>query len=87
MLFRSVENYGRRPLLRAGYALERVTPELRAAALTRGRAIVPKSELLKSVLAAAEAGRTVDAWGTELKSCLDAGLMALIFQQINEPDH
>jgi hypothetical protein len=77
----------RRPKLRAGYALERVAPELRATILARGRAVVPMSEMLKSVLAAAEAGRTTDAWATELRYCLDAGLMAQMFQQINEPDH
>jgi hypothetical protein len=80
------ENCGRRPLLRAGYALERIAPELRATILARGRAVVPMTEMLKSVLDAAEAGRTTDAWTSELKYSLDAGLMALMFQQIKEPD-
>jgi hypothetical protein len=42
--------------------------------------------MLKGVLAAAEAGRTTDAWSTDLKYCLDAELMALMFRQIGEPD-
>jgi hypothetical protein len=80
------ESCGRRPLLRAGYALERVAPALRTAILARGRAVVPMSDMLKGVLAAAEAGRTTDAWSTDLKYCLDAELMALMFRQIGEPD-
>src|SRR5574340_434148 len=79
-----VENYGRRPLLRASYAIDRLSPAMRAAARARGHAVVPMTEALKNVLAAAEACRTKDAWTAELR--LDAGLTALMFQQINEPD-
>jgi hypothetical protein len=44
------------------------------------------NRMLRDVLEAAEAHRSMQAWTGELNYCLDAELRALMLQQINEPD-
>jgi len=87
IVFPFEHNCGRRPVLRAGYALERLGLTLRETALRRVRNLALPDAMRREVLAAADSCRSAEAWNAELKTYLDeGGFGPLLLQQIEEPD-
>lgn len=87
------ENYGRRPLLRSGYAMENLTHDLRLEIFDRlSESVIRLKDLGNDipfrVVNAANKGKTIELWKNEFMN--DATYSAVInqlIQEISEPDN
>jgi len=82
-----LEQYGRRPLLRAGYALEKLSEPLRNLATAQANAAGVTEDVRKRVITAAAEGRTTVFWQNEVKGDAYYGsFIDQLFREIDEPE-
>lgn len=88
-----IENYGRRPLLRSGYALENLTNDLKQNIYKRLSESINKlkdmgNDIPFKIVNAANNGKTLELWKNDfLKDPAYGALIKQVIQEISEPDN